>query len=84
MSMSILLFVSLLSNKIVSEKKVPLYSTYLLSILILILKKKKEKQCLKKKKIKVGMPLVKFFKIPFQNYHFVDSSLLFWCRPINN
>lgn len=42
MSMSILLFVSLLSNKIVSEKKVPLYSTYLLSILILILKKKRK------------------------------------------
>lgn len=41
MSMSILLFVSLFSNKIVSGKKIPLYSTYLLSILILILKKRK-------------------------------------------
>lgn len=84
MSMSILLFVSLLSNKIVSEKK----STSLFNLSSkyshLDTKKKKEKQCLKKKKIKVGMPLVKFFKIPFQNYHFVDSSLLFWCRPINN
>lgn len=42
MSMPILLFVSLFSNKIVSEKKISLYSTYLLSILILITKKKKK------------------------------------------
>lgn len=60
MSMSILLFVSLLSNKIVSEKKVPLYSTYLLSILILILKKKR-KTMLKKEENKGWYAFSKIF-----------------------